>query len=122
MGRSVLIIDESADAREVLRTALERRGMVILEAAEAHQGLEMAERHHPDLIVLDTELIPGDEPNLACRYDAATREGRTSLVLLGAARCRVSASPAGEVVRKPYHYGPLVHRIEELLGRARATA
>ena len=54
--QSVLIIDASEETREVLQTALERRGLRILAADRARRGLELARRHHPDLIVLDLEI------------------------------------------------------------------
>ena len=54
--RSVLIVDSSEETQEVLRTALERRGMRILAANRAGPGLELAQEHHPDLIVLDLEV------------------------------------------------------------------
>lgn len=36
------IVDPSADMREVLRTALARRGLPTIEAEAANQGLELA--------------------------------------------------------------------------------
>ncbi|MGA7701688.1 MAG: response regulator, partial [Thermoguttaceae bacterium] len=54
--RSVLIVDRSEETREVLQTVLERRGVRILAAGRAEKGLELARRHHPDLVVLDLEM------------------------------------------------------------------
>jgi hypothetical protein len=36
------------------------------------------------------------------------------MVLLGSAR-RAGTSPSGEFVAKPYHYAPLILKIEQLL-------
>jgi len=52
---SVLIVNDSADAREVLRVALSRRGARILEAADAGQAEELARQERPDVIVFDIE-------------------------------------------------------------------
>ena len=38
---SVLIVDRSAESREVLRTLLERRGIRTLETNEAREGLQI---------------------------------------------------------------------------------
>ena len=54
--RSVLIVDRSEETREVLQTVLERRGVRTLAAGRAEMGLELARRHHPDLVVLDLEI------------------------------------------------------------------
>ena len=54
-NQRVLIVDQSPESREVLRTALERQGTEILEACRPRQGLEMVRTHQPDVIVLDLE-------------------------------------------------------------------
>ena len=110
---SVLIVDESPDSREVLRTVLENRGMRILEASRPQEGLDLARRHQPDLIVLDLELdsSPPEYPSEL----AAQATHQTPLVLLGNARRDVRHARVGEFVSKPYHYAPLVRRIEQLL-------
>ena len=134
--RSVLIVDRSDDTREVLQTALRRRGLRTLAASRATTGLELARRHHPDLIVLDLELdaseldtseldtsgLDDSGPDSLCASFAEhSRTDRTPLVMLGSLRrdhlqrCPAGL-PDGECVPKPYHYGPLIRRIEELLG------
>lgn len=116
--RSVLIVDRSEETREVLKTALERRGMRILAASRAQRGLELARQHQPDLIVLDLE-VDDSAPDEVCAPFAQHAQGHhTPIVVLGSLRC---SSPVqengqtGEFVSKPYHYGPLIRKIEELL-------
>ncbi len=113
--QSVLIVDSSEETREVLQTALERRGLRILSADRARQGLELARRHHPDLIVLDLEVEGARRPdNPSAPFAEQSRSDHARLVLLGS--LRRGAPPAdGEFVAKPYHYGPLIRKIEELL-------
>ncbi len=112
---SVLIVDESEETREVLQTALRRRGMRTFSASRAGRGLELARRHHPDLIVLDLELAPDTEDDLSAPFAEQSRADHTRLVMLGSV-CRAEQHlPKGEFVRKPYHYGPLIRRIERLL-------
>ena len=114
---SVLIVDGSDDSREVLRTALERRGMEIFEASRAERGLELARRHHPRVIVLDLE-VETDECDQICGQFAEQSDGKTtSLVVLANAQIPVTgdADRDREFVAKPYHYGPLVRKILELL-------
>ncbi len=115
--RSVLIVDGSEDTREVLRTALERRGMRIFSATRAAPGLELARRHHPDLIVLDLELDGSGRENLSAGFAEHSRTDHTPLVMLGSVRRNQPRLPGGEFVAKPYHYGPLIRRIEELVGQ-----
>jgi DNA-binding response OmpR family regulator len=119
---SVLIVDHSDDTREVLQTALRRRGWRILSAGQAQAGLELARRHRPDLIVLDLELDDLGADDFSARFAEQSRTHGTPLVMLGSGRdqpsvgARRTTLPEGELVPKPYHYGPLIRRIEELLG------
>ncbi len=118
---SVLIVDQSDDSREVLRTALQRRGLQIFEASQPRHGLELARQHHPKVIVLDLEVETGDGDDLCGQFSQESQPDHTSLLVLGSARLRREAGIDGaaadrQFVSKPYHYGPLIRKIEELVG------
>jgi CheY-like chemotaxis protein len=108
---SVLIVEPSADEREVLRTVLARRGLQIFEAAGIEAGLALARAHHPRVIVLDNSA--GDNAT----EQRFASEGDASLIILGRARrdeIAAGDSPGPQIVAKPYHYAPLIHKIEQL--------
>ena len=111
---SVLIVDASEDSREVLRTALEHRGVRIFEAENARQGGEIARRRRPSLIVLDRETDSADVGEVRRQY-LPESDARTPLVILGSIRKDEMVRPADQVLSKPYHYAPLVRKIEQLL-------
>ena len=113
--RSVLIVDQSDETREVLQTALERRGLRIFAAGAAREGLELARARQPDLIVLDLETEDSSPEVLSAPFAEQSRTAQTPLVMLGNLRRGRRPLPEGEFVSKPYHYGPLIRRIEELL-------
>jgi CheY-like chemotaxis protein len=115
MPASVLIVDPSAENREVLRTVLESRGLRILEAGAAESGLELAREHHPDVIVLDVEATRADPEQ--CRQAAAAEGHSAELIVLGKLR-RGPQFAGGHVISKPYHFAPLVHTIERLVAKA----
>ena len=83
-------------------------------ASQAKQGLALAQQHHPDLIVLDLEIDPCGPDEVAAPFAEQSRTDHASLVLLGSVRRR-QPLPQGEYVAKPYHYAPLIRRIEEIL-------
>ena len=58
--QSVLIVDRSEETQEVLQTVLERRGVRTLAANRTKTAAELAQQHHPDLIVLDMETCGDD--------------------------------------------------------------
>ena len=113
--RSVLIVDRSEDTREVLQTALRRRGVRTFSADHSTPGLELAQKYHPDLIVLDLE-VDDSNPDAVCGpFAQQAYADRAPLVVLGSVSRRRELAPDAEFVAKPYHYGPLIRRIEELL-------
>jgi two-component system, response regulator RegA len=114
---TVLIVDRSDETLEVLQTALERRGLRTFAATAADRGLALARQHCPDLIVLDLEMDASSPETLSAPFAAHAQAGHTPLVMLGTARRDTQRLPEGEFVAKPYHYGPLIRKIEELLTR-----
>jgi len=112
-----LIVDESSDCREVLRTLLERRGVTTMEASEARQGLDLMRRHCPDVVVLDMDSQAADDDVVRREYDSHSRDQDGAVVYLGVMRRRDRQSSSGRVISKPYHYASLIRTIEQLLGR-----
>src|SRR5687767_882478 len=51
--KRILLVDDDGEIIEAMRFALESRGYTILVARDGNQGLAMAEREDPDLVILD---------------------------------------------------------------------
>ncbi len=117
----VLVIDPLEETRQVLSTVFERRGVRIVTARRADEGLRLVREHHPDVIVLDSDAPSAGVDATAAReaIDHDAEAAQTPVVHLVNAR-RLRADDAPLTIRKPYHYGPLVHTIEELLSRRKA--
>jgi DNA-binding response OmpR family regulator len=113
----VLIVDRCAESREVLRTLLERRGAATFEADGPERAIPLADRFQPHLIVLDADSDRSAGAATDNLRKVASRTA-TPIVILGTLR-RVSGDlPAGQIVAKPYHYGPLIRKINDLLAAA----
>ena len=54
--RTVLIVEDSDDARYFMRLALEQLGYLVVEAENGAVALEVAERERPDIILMDLSL------------------------------------------------------------------
>ncbi len=117
-SRRVLIVDESADSREVLRTLLEARGATTVEAHRPSQAVQLAELFQPDLIVLDAESDHSASGSDTGALHAVASRNDTPIVILGTFGPRQEEIPSGQIIPKPYHYGPLIRRIENLLAAA----
>jgi CheY-like chemotaxis protein len=56
MSRKVLVVDDETDMRVFLTTLLETNGFKPLSAEDGRQGLEMARKSKPALIILDVMM------------------------------------------------------------------
>ena len=115
LGR-VLIIDDSADSLDVLQTALERRGVSTLTTRRPTEGLTLARSFHPNVILLDLESVEDvDDAALRKNYDDVAKRENAPLILVARASGDPSTQGSRHVVSKPYHYAPLIRKIQELL-------
>lgn len=113
---NILVIDDEAQIRRVLRSTLTFRGYELLEASTGEEGLELARKFKPDLILLDVNL-PGISGVETCReLRRFTAAPVIMLTVRNAERDKVVALDAGadDYVTKPFG-------IEELLARVRAS-
>jgi CheY-like chemotaxis protein len=116
--RSVLIVDSSEETREVLQTVLERHGVTTMSADQWNAGLALARENPPALIVLDVESIDAEQADFLTPLTEPAQAERPRLLLLGTFRRQRASFPDGEFVLKPYQYGALIRKIEELIGES----
>jgi CheY-like chemotaxis protein/anti-sigma regulatory factor (Ser/Thr protein kinase) len=81
-GRRILIVEDAADAREMLRVALELSGHEVHEAEDGPGGIEAACRVRPDVALIDIGLPGVDGYEVARRIRAATGGERIRLIAL----------------------------------------
>lgn len=117
----VLIVDQSAESREVLAALLARKGTAAIEASRASEALALAEQLHPQLIVLDADSDSTADRQATRDLTAAARRTNTPIVLLGKITGAQVAMDPSELLAKPYHYGNLIRRIEDVLEQRRAA-
>lgn len=58
MGYKILIADDEAEIRDVLRLYLEKDGYEVVEAADGVEAMEKIKKEQPDLVILDI-MMPG---------------------------------------------------------------
>jgi CheY-like chemotaxis protein len=52
----ILIVDDKATSRELLRTVLEKQGYVVTEAADGEEALQKVRAESPQLVLLDLQM------------------------------------------------------------------
>jgi CheY-like chemotaxis protein len=56
MPKTVLIVEDDEDTRSIYSTAIAERGYRVLTASQGAEGVHLARRHRPDLILLDIRM------------------------------------------------------------------
>ncbi len=123
----ILVADDDAGLRDIVRFALEREGWRVTEAADGTQALAQVRRAPPDLVVLDV-MMPGLDGVAVCRE--VRKLGDLPIVFLSARDEEIDRVIGLEVggddyVTKPFSPRELVARIKAVLrrlGAARAAA
>jgi DNA-binding response OmpR family regulator len=118
-GKRVLLVDDDSEIMESMRTVLESRGYEILIARDGNQGLMMAEKDEPDLIVLDM-MMPKRSGFLVLEKLRRTRPVPVKVIMITAnegSRHKAYAEMLGvdDYIRKPFAMDRLLDSINRLL-------
>lgn len=118
MTRPVLLIEDSADNRGLIREIAEWMDFPLIEADNGMSGLEMAREHHPRLILLDLSLPLLNGWEVAARLKADPRTAAIPIIALTAHAMegdeeKARAAGCNDYVTKPISVLPF----QELLSR-----
>ncbi len=121
----ILVVEDEQDLQQVLAYNLKAAGHEVLLAGRGDDGLSLARRKRPDLVLLDLMLpdMSGKEVCKTLKHDAAT--SRLPVVMLtarGEEIDRVLGFELGadDYVVKPFSVRELLLRIEAVLRRGKA--
>ncbi len=119
--KRVLIVEDQADIRKLIRMTLEFEPYEIHEAANGVNGLQLAGEVMPDLILLDV-MMPGEIDGLqVCARVRTNPALRATRVVLLTARGQTHDRDAGqqagadEYLIKPFSPLQLIETIERLM-------
>jgi DNA-binding response OmpR family regulator len=121
MKRSrVLVVDDDADIRGLLRQLLERAGYAVVEAVDGREGLRVLYSSSPDLVLLDVSMPELDGWQTLERIRDLSDVPVVMLTARTAELEKVRGLKAGadDYVAKPFGRQELLARVEALLRRA----
>jgi DNA-binding response OmpR family regulator len=119
VNKKIVVIDDELSIREVVRAYLEKDGYTVFVAGNGAEGLRLAEKIKPALIVLDL-MLPDVSGEDICR-DIRSRSDVAILMLTAKAsedeRVSGLAIGADDYLTKPFSPRELVARVRAVLRR-----
>jgi len=122
MADTVLIVEDEADVVDLLRYNLSKAGFSVLVAKDGLQGLEMARKNRPDIIVLDI-MLPGMDGYAVCKALKKDPGTESLPIVMLTAKSELNERVHGleigadDYVTKPFSPRELVLRVQALLRR-----
>lgn len=118
-GKRILLVDDDNEIIESMRIALESKGYRILVARDGNQGLAMAEREDPDLVILDM-MMPKRSGFLVLEKLRRSRPVPLRVIMITAnegSRHKAYAEMLGvdDYIRKPFAMDRLMDSVQRLL-------
>jgi Response regulators consisting of a CheY-like receiver domain and a winged-helix DNA-binding domain len=126
----VLVVDDEDNIIELIRLGLRYEGFQVETASDGEQGIALAQRVNPDLIILDV-MMPGIDGIEVCRRLRNNPTTRDVPILMLTAKDEVSdrilglQTGADDYLTKPFDFYELLERIKAILrrqNRARSTS
>jgi DNA-binding response OmpR family regulator len=121
--KRILLVDDDQEIVESMRIALQARGYETLVARDGNQGLAMAERERPDLVILDM-MMPKRSGFLVIeklRRSPTDDLVKQKIIMITAnegSRHKAYAEMLGvdDYIRKPFAMDRLMDSVDRLLG------
>jgi CheY-like chemotaxis protein len=124
-GLTVLVVDDDADTRDLIRQVLKECGLEIITSTSVAEALEALERYKPDILISDPGMPDEDGYSLISKIRALPAEGGGNIpaaALTAYARAedrmRVLRSGFQFHLPKPVDSAELVTVVASLAGRA----
>ncbi|MGV3611646.1 MAG: response regulator transcription factor [Fluviicola sp.] len=122
-GQTILLVDDEKDILEFLQYNLEREGYKVFVANDGLEGVEMAQKVSPDLILMDV-MMPRMDGIEACQTIRQELQLNSPLIAFLTSRAEDYSQVAGfeagadDYITKPIRPRLLVSKVEALLRRA----
>jgi len=116
----ILVADDEPDIVTIVEMILRSQGYDVLKAANGLEALELAERHSPDLILLDIMMpdMDGWEVLRLLHVDPSTSEIPVAMISAKTgSRAKITSMQEGAVdyITKPFDSQELLSKVREIL-------
>jgi len=112
---TILVVDDEADIRAVIRQMLEQQGYSVLDAGDPHHALRLASQHPIDLLITDVimPLMRGTE--LAQRFLAMALVPSAKVLLMSAYKLAEITDSGHPFLAKPFTPDALAAKVRLVL-------
>jgi DNA-binding response OmpR family regulator len=116
----ILIVDDDQDMLKLLRHKLSQEGYKVVVAIDAYNGIQMARREKPDLIVLDIMLPAGGGYHTLKNIRLTPQGSQTPIVILtgmqdAELKEKIEQEGVEAYLQKPCDYPVLSETVKKLL-------
>ena len=120
MSKRILIVEDQEDNRRILRDLLTNVGFELIEATTGEEGVRLAERNRPDLILMDVQMpvLDGHEATQRIKSQPELRSIPIIVVTsyaLSGDEAKSMAAGADAYVAKPFSPRALLATIRRFL-------
>lgn len=124
---TILVIEDDSRVARMLSETLQIEGYITLLAATGEEGVDLAARESPELILLDLMLPGMDGFQVVERIRGAARTAHIPVVVVSARHdandiLRAFGSHVDDYLTKPFHGGELIARIRTQLRHSRENS
>jgi DNA-binding response OmpR family regulator len=118
-AKKILLVDDDNEIIESMKLTLESRGYTVVVARDGNQGLAMAEKEDPDLMILDM-MMPKRSGFLVLEKLRRSRPNPLRVIMITAnegSRHKAYAEMLGvdDYIRKPFAMDRLLETVSKLL-------
>ncbi len=126
-AKKILVIEDNPQNMEVVRMMLKRADYDVLTAANAGNGIDMARRALPDLILMDIQLP--DMDGLSATQILKKDQGTCNIKIVALTayamkgdREKMLAGGCDDYISKPFRYREFLAKVEKILAMDVASA
>lgn len=118
---TIMVVEDYDDTRHLLKAVLEKEGYQVLEAINGQEAIQIAQKEHPDLILMDLDLpiLDGIGATQYLRQQSYTKA--VPIVAMTAypmsyTRVKAFAKGCDEYLSKPIDFDELKKQVMRYLG------
>lgn len=118
--KKILVADDELDIVKVISSLLRRNGFEVVVAYDGGEALEMAERHRPDLVLLDIQMPASIGLSVLSNLKSSPGTANIPVLIISgfdSTESRSEASKAGATgfISKPFSLKKLLSKIQDNL-------